>query len=464
MALLNALFLVAILTILMVAGIRFLDSTTKVASQGNYDAEAYNMARAGLMDTLAWFRRQPTQPVTSFGPTPAPSPGDPGSGDTDDPESIDPASGAGEPNLGIVREYSLDSSSNLWGRYEVGKITRLQRDAKGHYSQYEVLQGASDDQLTPVSLANASSTQYEGVRDVSTNEGVSTAGTVWRLRSQGYVYVQNAPGSYFFQWPNKVLGQVDLETEIRRLQFKDYGAALTINGCGNVTCTDDNHVTLDGGSGGNDCIQGGAGTPNPDPSNSHTNTVYNGPVNSAYDTSQISWSNAFGVPDSMTLEGLADIRATKVSDLPANLPASAVVYIKPVGGSITFDGTHPLSGGGVLVVDGSLTIAQSSTYQSWTGMIYVNGNYVQGGNTDVTGEVVVTGNASFLTSSGGGGGHGSHGGSHGGPGGYHGGGPGGGHSSTPTVTLTYDNGTVTSICNQLENYRESRAALKVINN
>lgn len=437
MALLNALFLVAVLTILMVVGIQYVESTSKAASGGEYDAQAYNMARAGLMDTLAWFRRQTPQPVVAFQPVANAS--DAAGGDTNDPESLDPGgAGVGEPNLGIVREYPLDATSNLYGRYEVGKITRLLRDAKGHLTNYEVFQGPTDDQLASCTLANASSTAYEGVRDVSADAGVDASGAIWRIRSQGYVFRKTKPTSFFFQWPNNVLAQVDLETEIRRLKIADYSAAVVASDCATVTCTDDDHVTLDG-NGGQFLIGSDNGTPTPDPANKHTQTRYlpNGTRwNNAVAGQSNWWMSAFGVPDTMTLNGLADLRATQVADLPAALPAEAVIYIKPTSGTITFDGNHPLNGGGVLAVDGNLVIAKCKAKQTWAGMIFVNGNYTQYDDSEVDGEVVVTGQAQFLYAN---------------------------VAKHSQTVVKYSNSVMNTVRQQLENYRESRAALKVIN-
>ena len=64
---------------------------------------ADSFARSGLVDSLAWFQRQPTQPVQTFTPQLTPE-GDPPLFDTLDP------------TIGLVREFEV--RGNLWARYE----------------------------------------------------------------------------------------------------------------------------------------------------------------------------------------------------------------------------------------------------------------------------------------------------------------------------------------------------------
>ncbi len=67
----------------------------------NYDLRAYEVAKAGLIDTLYYFRKQSSQPVLNFSPT---------SSDSEDP------------SIGIVNSLSIISNTNnIVGRYIVNK-------------------------------------------------------------------------------------------------------------------------------------------------------------------------------------------------------------------------------------------------------------------------------------------------------------------------------------------------------
>lgn len=82
-----------------------------------FSAQANNVAKAGLADAMAWFRRQAIQPVrSSSNPTAYPYPdaaffprnnGVPSTTDTLD-ESI-----------GLTKEYAMTDNSRLWAHYEV---------------------------------------------------------------------------------------------------------------------------------------------------------------------------------------------------------------------------------------------------------------------------------------------------------------------------------------------------------
>jgi hypothetical protein len=88
---------------------------------------------------------------------------------------------------------------------------------------------------------------------------------------------------------------------------------------------------------------------------------------------------------------MADYNVTALSQLPTDYPTSSVVYVDGNGGTITFDDTRPLSGGGVLVVNGNLTIGSSSN-AFFSGVIFVNGNLTINGPAYISGTVIVTGN------------------------------------------------------------------------
>ena len=177
MALLNAVFLVSILTLTLTAMINYSQGTFRATRQSNYQSQVYNVARAGLVDAIAYFKRQESQPVEVFAPMANPT--NRLKGDTDDPLEIDPGGPSNStPNLGMVQEFPIDAEKHLWGRYEVGKITKLHKDADGNHTIYRIREYhdetvLADPTATPewveVPHWEAKSTQYEGIQDVTVN-------------------------------------------------------------------------------------------------------------------------------------------------------------------------------------------------------------------------------------------------------------------------------------------------------
>jgi hypothetical protein len=102
----------ALFSSILIAGIIFTgtDSFLAVGKMGqaefSADGQARAVAEAGLVDALAWFRRQTTQPVSTFAPARnlALNP---------------PVNETDNVSLGLVRDYEIMPS--LWGRYEVRK-------------------------------------------------------------------------------------------------------------------------------------------------------------------------------------------------------------------------------------------------------------------------------------------------------------------------------------------------------
>jgi hypothetical protein len=120
---------------------------------------ARSVASSGVVDALAWFREQATQPVRNFTPQFDPA-GDPPALDT-----IDPA-------LGLVREFEI--RGNLWGRYE---------------------------------LRNAEA------RDISAERGINGNGKAWGLQVRSFVYRIADPEKPFDEAPNRVVAADTLSTE-----------------------------------------------------------------------------------------------------------------------------------------------------------------------------------------------------------------------------------------------------------
>ncbi len=115
-----AMFIVVFLTILITIplGMQLLENfNRKTGLQIHNSVQADNVARAGLVEAIAWFRRQPNQPVrstinTTLYPWPdaafAPK-------TTTDPATSDTI----DETIGMVKEYPLNDAGNVWARFEV---------------------------------------------------------------------------------------------------------------------------------------------------------------------------------------------------------------------------------------------------------------------------------------------------------------------------------------------------------
>ena len=298
-----------------------------VGRQLTYQGQAANAGEAGLVDALSWFRKQSVQPVTTFQPIVNAS-------------AVPPINDTEDTSIGIVRTYQVSAPGRLMGRYEV----RIGNAAAG-----------------------------TGVLDVTSQKGKTTsgAGSVWQLESVGTIWVQNdpsLPNSAYNQSPNTVLSQQTFRTEIQKMSVNlpDGGAALFSANCDNVTI--DTKTKIKGGAGfGVSCrTGGGAGITNNGviTGGIRTNSVAPYDIQSVFSVSQ------------QELTGLADVNVTQTKDLPFPLPAMSLIVIN---GDATFGPNSvvppitPLTGSGILVVFGNLTV-QSEPSNVWNGVIYVTGN------------------------------------------------------------------------------------------
>jgi hypothetical protein len=161
------------------------------------NAQATQFARAGITDTLSWFRRQTSQPVTDFEPIL-------------DTLSVPPIFDTADPDVGIVREFLIGGS--IWGRYEIWKEW-----------------GADPE---PARLLRR---QQQQVVDISASRG-QPPGNAWRLRATGSIYRRFDDMVPLDQSPNVRLAVRSLETEIKRLRLAPPGqAAVCIRDGGSAT-------------------------------------------------------------------------------------------------------------------------------------------------------------------------------------------------------------------------------------
>lgn len=318
----------------IIAGFSLIQTTrTTLETHLEYYGQATNIAKAGLLDALAWFRRQTTQPVTVFDPK-RDLTADPIINDTDDPA------------IGIVREIEVDQTADVWGRYEV---------------------------------------QTSKVSDVTAERGLAGAGTFWKIESLGIIYHRVIAAQAYNVYPNRVIASIRFATEIRR-------TSIDLPSISAVCAGDPNQTVIGNGTkikGGDNL---GLGYPVTSPPKSPTvhGEVTGDPPMSPVDDYDDSVEGVFGMSED-ELRSIADYYVTSVDDLPVPIPDYNIVFFD---GNPTFSSSHPLSGSGILYVTGNMTVgANSNTY--WNGIIYCCGNYQQNAPSVINGSLITKNKANF---------------------------------------------------------------------
>jgi hypothetical protein len=359
-AIIVALVAAVVLAAMVTAGAKYLVFTSK-SSEKLFESndQAYNVARAGLIDALSWFRRQPAQPVPNFAPQ-------------RDLLAVPPINETDNPAVGLVRNYPITSS--LWARYEV--------------------------RLQVVGDMNT-------IQDVTQSRGMPGAGpgTVWQITSHGYVFRRNyknpadpvanewneaaewnnaehRPTGNDADGRNELLNRITLVTEIRRLTIITPGPAALCARAGS-TISLGNRSRVTGGTTTGVCYAQGTGTP------TVTGSLSGTPSQAALAGYADDWTDVFGMP-LQDLLAMPDVKVRNVADLPNPLPDYSLTYYQ---GDVVFTSATPLrSSAAVLIVDGNLTLAANSN-SFFNGFIYVRGNFVQQAPSSIRGTVAVRGTA-----------------------------------------------------------------------
>lgn len=340
-ALVLAMMLVFVVTILVPIGVQLVVNAFKESKhQQSYIAEAENVARAGLVDAIAWFKRQPQQPVRSgFPPTFQPW----ADGAFNPKFSTNPLHcDTIDESIGLVKEYPLSEDGLRWARYEVRRQTN---PAVAPYEPFAV------HDITAERL-------HTGEK--------SGEGLVWYLASTGYVYRRRNPAVPFNVWPNEIIAKVKVSTEIRRISLRlpaecayivkdgGRGGAKTVKIYNNGRIIGGNNIGCGRVSGEEPYLEGGA-------------TVTGNPAYlQGLDDPTVYY--VLGV-STAELRLLADYVVTSVNALPTPLPDMCLIYID---GNATFDSVKPLRSSGILFVHGNLTISANSN-SLYSGLIYVTG-------------------------------------------------------------------------------------------
>lgn len=360
-ALIWALFAAMVIAGVIVSGTNsFLSIQQLGTAEFRADAQARGVAEAGLVDAYAWFRRQASQPVSTFAPV-------------RNLAAIPPINETDDATIGLVRDYEILPS--LWGRYEVRKTrvaeTWTDGNANGLYDYGE----AYTDTNTSSRRDPAAET-----RDVSAERGLAGSGVVWRIESVGTVFRRPDGLQALGVGPNQRIAMVRLAAEIRRLAIVPPAQAAV---CARTrsTVSIGNRARLTGGLKGGVIGPTGSGTPSI--SGEVTGTPGSGTVPLPYNDTV---AQMFGV--SLTeLKAMADGSYTNA----ANFPSPIGDYtLRIMEGNIAFNAARPLRGTGVVVVIGNCSLDASSN-SFFNGVLYVQGNLQIRAPVYLRGTVVVTG-------------------------------------------------------------------------
>lgn len=394
-ALVNVLIFASFTTLFVIAGIQFTQHAMKGSRKATPNAQVYNVARAGINHAVFWLQKQTVQPVTVFDPK----------ANTNLPDE-DPETRPTEEQLGLVNEFVIDAARNVWGRYEVGRSTFIT---------------PATARPTAVPTDGAASALYPAVtwtaEDVSRRRGEAQDGKVWLLRCRAYVFQKDSTNTVFSLAPDaytRPRETLTLEAEARMASLNFRNAALYSfredDGNDQVEFKENNSVKprleVETGATGrnywyntddiNNSSEVSLGTPDP----AGSLMGQNDPAASTYVNPSLpaQLSYVFGQSNLEAVKGMADSFYTAVADVPSPLPSMSFVYLK--GTSFTFNSSKQLNGGGILFVEGDLTIDGGSIEHNWDGLIFVTGDYTQKKKSTVTGSVMVGGYAKMEADSG----------------------------------------------------------------
>ena len=349
------------------------------------EGQARQVAESGLVCALAWMRRQATQPVTVFAPK-RDMTADPVVDETDDP------------TVGLVRSFEI--APGYWGRFTVraGKAAEPFVDANknGIYDAGEKVQDLNGDKIRSPAW---------GTRDVTTVRGLTTAGLVWHLESEGCVFRRSRADKALGEDVNIRIARSVLATEVRRLNVALPGSAGLIQSRADEV--DVKKGTLISSTVQAIGYRANTGSPKISAGASVTAPVKNAALPLLTATGgymdgavrRISVEEIFGV-SMTTLRSMADVSSNTVrikknwkkqrlgTTIPDN---SLVVYQGTVakGNKIVFDKKFPLRGTGIVVINGDVEFKRGSA-SNFNGILVVLGKLTVHGPAKFTGTVIAT--------------------------------------------------------------------------
>ncbi|MFH2001541.1 MAG: hypothetical protein ABIK28_17795 [Planctomycetota bacterium] len=373
-----------VLSGIMMASLQVFEKSDKVVEyELNYHGQAVNAAKAGLIDALSWFRRQTSQPVEEFIPV---------RNDAARP----PIDETDDATIGLVREYPISERDNLFERYEV----RKQR-------------------ILPANPPNRPYEMIVGVHDITNNQpgqepdDPNSVERFWYVEAKGYIFevldpvnytpdqfyfssefVETTPGNWDANGNNELNEQINLNavrvlasatmaTQFRRLSVICPADAAICANRGDQVSLGNKSVVM-GGSDGTGLVY-----------TYRTGTHYkNGgaqldsyAVARPEDGYSLDMDDVFGVSQD-ELKILCDLYIdVSTTALPDEFPDYSLVYLD---GNVTFGPGTPLRGTAIVYINGNCTI-ESDPWNSFSGILYVEGNFRQYAPSQIFGTVMAKG-------------------------------------------------------------------------
>lgn len=313
------------------------------------DAQAMQIARSGLTEARSWLNRQVVQPVVAFEPQ-LDLLASPPILDTDDPD------------IGIVREFAV--AGQIWARYEVWK------------------EWAAD----PDTARAAKRVQWQ-CEEISDERSASGTGAAWRLTCMGYIYERLDPNVDFDVQPNRVIASQLLDMEVQRLILQLPGQSAVNVSDGNNCHINTKGRIIGGGTAAGIYYPAASGTPSTG-SSSPPRVTGTPALASTATTYDDSYETVFSMSLS-ELKALASHVVTDMNDFPSPVPDGALIVVED--NNIKFDSSTPLLGYGIVVCVGNTMISPGSG-STFSGFLYVDGNFTMRAPSDIRGALVCTGN------------------------------------------------------------------------
>ena len=407
----SALIMAVILSVaaatLITVGTRLIKDTLRQTQQQQlYVAQAEDMARAGLVDALGWFRRQPgvvqacvncqLGAVTTYGSTNSygATCGQPD--DAFSPTLNASVSDTADPRIGIVEDIPLDSSINT---------------ASVHFGRYEV-------QFQPNPTATVGATIIpNAVHDTSGTRilgSMSGLGQSWQITASAYIYkrLDYSTGTYTGLWnvaynknPNVILARARMSTELRKMSlsspynitagvFTDRVSKLFL-----ANNYSDIYGAYNSSSLALAAVANGSTTAtNPSGATSINFTPYSAAaagvtaINGT--TTPLSADSVFGLSLN-DIQFIADNTGNATTPMTILSDSQDQWKLSYFSGNLTYSASstqacyQTLDAEGILVVNGNLSLSGGVSTTIFRGLVYVTGNLTMGANSEIDGVVIM---------------------------------------------------------------------------
>jgi len=379
MALPLALSMIAVLMILMGGtSMMVMNSQQQASSQFSREAQASNVARAGLKAGIGWFKIQDHQPVKQNASIDEhlceDDPSDPNGRhlaffpreDQDNPNAADTI----DESIGLVREFKVQGN-NIYGRYIV-KRYRCDEAPNSDWNRHAV-----------------KDVTFE--RGKNDGEGTIGQGAVWQINAEGLVYIKNDPDKEPDEAPNRILARSSASQEINRISLSVPKAPLSLtapNATGANQSVFNNKCEVIGDFEAISAIVLNEPTANISGTPNYTGSTTIHRINTGLGEENKTVENTFNM-NLEELKSAANAIYINESEISTIEPLKfGITYLDGNGTkTFAFNTARPLRGSGVLFVHGHLDL-QADSNSSFSGLVYVTGNLTITASNQIGGAVV----------------------------------------------------------------------------